>query len=215
MAQPPTRNWPPPGRRQVAAGDAAWYAARDAARAAAWDAARDAAWDAARAAALPPPDRRPGRRQGRRQGAAWDAARDAAWDAARDAQASEVETRLRLHRCGPGPYQTPARRAGASMTAAFIGQPAACRRSPTALCSPCATRPTPTGCARSARAPSWCAGSQQRAGCIERYTAPRGRWQTTALNLVSAALIGALLACGLVYGWSDERSDVPVPVVGK
>ena len=55
--------------------------------------------------------------------------------------------------------------------------------------------------------------SQQRAGCIERYTSKR--WQATALNLVSAALIGALLACGLVYGWSDVRGDVPVPSVGK
>ena len=50
-----------------------------------------------------------GRRQGRRQGAAWDAARDAAWDAARDALSFRVETRLRLHRCGPGPVPNPQR----------------------------------------------------------------------------------------------------------
>ena len=102
------------------------------------------------------------------------------------------------------------------MTAAFIGQPR--RMPPLTDCLVLSVRDKADADRlrtqrQSAELVRW--QSQQRAGCIERYTAPRGRWQTTALNLVSAALIGALLACGLVYGWSDERSDVPVPVVGK
>ena len=66
---------------------------------------------------------------------------------------------------------------------------------------------------RTARQSSELAAHQtvRRAQWWEPHEPAAQAWMTTAMNIVSAVLIGALLAVLLVFGLSDNRGDVPAP----